>query len=219
MLSSLSVLAAAYGALAFEQLVRGWLGTWAGVTWGGFGLTDLLTPVIRQSGAPATPLGWLALLVGGPVLLLLAAFVVFTVVNAFRASGVVRSLVLSLVVVGAVWLPTQLFAAAVPQGRGPIAELYAALGDPRAGRWGAAALGALLLWLVAGPVSRRAVATGRSWMRADGREFRRRLTRVVAAYPAALVMLLIATALAWMPPLWAAVWAAMVFVTLMLRTA
>lgn len=219
MLSTLSVLAAAYAALAFEQLVRGWLGTWAGVTWDGFGLTDLLAPVIRQSGVPATPLGWLALLVGGPVLLLLAGFAVFAVVNAFRVSGIARSLALSLVVVGALWLPTELFAAAVPGGRGPVAELYAALGDPRAGRWGAAALGALLLWLVAGPVSRRAVATGRSWMRADGREFRRRLARVVAAYPAAVVMLLIATALAWMPPLWAAAWAAIVFVTLMLRTA
>lgn len=213
------MLIAAYAVLVLEQLMRGWLGTWAGVSWTGFGVTELFTPVVRQQGSPATPLGWLVMMAAGPVALTAAGLVVYAVVNVFRASGIARSLALSFAVACALLLPAQLFAAAMPAGHGAVAELYAALGNPRAGRWGAAALALLLLWLLAGPLSRRAVATGRSWMRADAREFRRRLVRVVAGYPAMVAVFLIATALGWMALPWAALWSAMVLVALMLRTA
>lgn len=219
-LSCLSALAAAFAALAAEQAMRGVVGFWVGVPWRRFGLmAPWYLPHVWQDGTPHSPGGWLAMLAGGPVALALAAIPIAALLNAFRVAGWLRSLALSFAVVGVVWLPAGLIAAALPGGGGPIAELYAALGNPRAGRWGAGALGLLLLGLVAGPVSRLAVATGRGWMRADGREFRRRLVRVVAAYPSALAMFLFATAMGWMPPVAAAAWAIVILVTLVLRTA
>ena len=143
----------------------------------------------------------------------------YAAVSLFRASGWVRSLMLSLAVLGVFWLPTELVAGALPSGGGPVAELYASLGNPPAGRWATAALGSLLLWWLAGYATRRAVATGRSWMRADGVEFRRRLIRVVAGYPAALALAGAAAAQGWMPVWVAAAWGLMVLGMMMIRTA
>jgi hypothetical protein len=219
-LSCLSALVAGYGAIAVEQAVRGAAGSLAGVGWRGLAVAPpFYLPRAVLDGAPATPLSWLGVALGGPLVLAAGGVLLYAALSLFRASGWLRSLVLSLAVLGVFWLPTELVAGALPGGGGPIAELYASLGNPPAGRWGTAALGSLLLWWLAGYAARRAVATGRSWMRADGVEFRRRLIRVVAGYPAALALAGAAAAQGWMPVGVAAVWGLMVLGMLMIRTA
>lgn len=220
MLSCLSALVAAYAVVLGDQALRGIAGSVEGVEWHGLAIAPRwFMPRVIQSGAPATPLGWLLLTLSGPVLIAVVAVLGQAVVSLLRVSGWLRSLALSLGLVAVFWLPTQLVGGAIPGGGGAVAELYVALGNPPAGRWGAAALGVLLLWVLAGYASRRAVATGRSWMRADGLEFRRRLVRVVAGYPVALALAAVAFVLGWMPPGFAAVWGLMVLGMLMIRTA
>ncbi len=219
-LSCLSALIAGYGAIAVEQALRGVMGAAAGAAWRGMAVQPpFFLPRALLEGSPATPLAWLGMALSGPIVLAAGGALLYAAVSLIRASGWLRSLVLSLAVLGVLWLPTELVAGALPSGGGPIAELYAALGNPPAGRWGTAALGSLLLWWLAGYAARRAVATGRSWMRADGVEFRRRLIRVVAGYPAALVLATAAAAQGWMPVGVAAVWGLMVLGMLMIRTA
>lgn len=218
-LSCLSAAAAAYAAMAIDQAGRGAGGLLAGLVWRGVAAPPpAYLPRVALDGTPGTPLGWVMLVLAGPAVLAAAAVSLYAAVSLFRTSGVMRSLTLSFTVLALFWLPTELVAAALPGGGGPIAELYEALGNPPAGRWSTLALGALLLWGVAGYVSRRAVATGRAWMRADAPEFRRRLVRVVAGYPAGGVLALMAVVLGWMSPGVALVWGLLVLTTLMART-
>lgn len=219
MLSTFSALIAAYAAIAIEQSGRA-----IGGLAGGVALRRLAAAppwyVVHamQDGVPGAPGGWVALTLTGTALLVAAALVIAALVGVFRTAGWLRSLSLSLVIVALTWLPTVLVAAVVPGGGGPVAELYGQLGDPRAGRWAALALGLVLLWLLAGVVSRRAVATGRAWMRADAVEFRRRLVRVVAGYPLLVTIAALAVVEGWMAAPFAVGWAICVLITLVVRT-
>jgi hypothetical protein len=140
------------------------------------------------------------------------------VIERLRVSGWLRVLVLELAVIGLLWLPTALAFALVPNGGGPMAQLYRQLGEPQAGRWAAGGLALLLLWLLAGVASRRALATGGRWMRTDAPQFRRRLVRVVAAYPAALALAAHALVAGWAAGAWAAAWSAVIVTVLTART-
>jgi hypothetical protein len=148
-----------------------------------------------------------------------AGLAVFVAVRLVRAAGWLRGLALGGLVVALVWVPTALAASLLPRGAGPAATLYRSLGDPPAGRWAALALAVLLMALLAGPLSRAALGTARGWMRADAADFRRRLVRVVAGWPAAgATAVLLAGAGGWGRTAWAAVWSLLVLATLHVRT-
>jgi hypothetical protein len=218
-LSILAALVAAWLAIACEQVVRGGAGTVVGVPFVGLELSPryVVRAVQGRSGSLG-PGAWAFVVLAGTVALLAGALAVHFAVGLLRASGWLRSLALELAVIALLWPPTALVAAALPGGGGPVAELYGRLGDPQAGRWAAGALALVLLWLVGRAVSTRAVAVGRAWMRADAIEFRRRLVRVVAGYPAAAGLVAAVLVSGWMAPGWIAAWAGLVLAVLMART-
>lgn len=168
---------------------------------------------LRAAAEPALiPLG---VELAGSVGVIVAGVLLYGLVAIVRAPAWLRATALSALVIATVWVPTAL-AAAVSSSTGPIGVLYASLGDPPAGRWAAPTLGLLLFALLAGPLTGSAVRTARTWMRADGLEFRRRLVRVVAGWPAVVVIGVLAFQWAWTP--WFAWWPVAVMVLLMVRT-
>ncbi len=172
--------------VAVDQAMRGLLGMVLGSPLRGFALdpAHAWLPVIVQGPVAGQTVGGVALVaLAGAVVIPLVALGLTLLLSSGRSWGWLQGFALVWLVVGALWLPTALAAAALPGSSGPVAELYARLGDPTAGRWTALALGTVLLGLVAGPVSGVAVSVGRRWMRADAPEFRRRLVRVVAGWP------------------------------------
>jgi len=190
-LCAIASLAAAWGALRLETALRITLGPRLVGTW----------PVILASLAVvALGLGFYAL------------------VHLRHPAGWLRGLALGALVVAVVWVPTALAAAVLPRGAGPVTALYHELGDPPAGRWAALALAVLLTALAAGPLSAIALGTARGWMRADATEFRRRLVRVVAGWPAALATALLLWKGGWAPSPVSLVWPALVLAALHLRT-
>lgn len=220
-LSTLSALAAGWVAVAIEQSGRGLAGAALGVSFRGLAVgapTFTATAVQGPTGHVGAG-AWLVMTLAGPLLVLVAAALAYGLTAALRPAGWLRSLSLTGLVLALLWMPTALVASAVPGGGGPVAMVYRRLGDPPAGRWGAAGLALLLLWLLAGVASRRAVATGRAWIRADGLEFRRRLVRVVAGWPVAIASAVLATSLGWMPPAVAAVWGVILLLAMVFRTA
>jgi len=218
-LSVLAALVATWVSIGLEQAVRGGAGTLVGVPFQGLVLSPLhVVKVLQGRPGSLSAWGWTLMLLSGPVALGFVAIGTHFVAGLFRTAGWLRSLALEWVVLALLWLPTAFAAAALPNGGGPVAELYARLGDPQAGRWAALALALLLLWLLAGVVSNRAVAVGRSWMRSDGLEFRRKLVRVVAGYPAVAALGALAIVAGWMAPAWCIAWLVLAFAALMLRT-
>jgi hypothetical protein len=208
-------------AVALEQLTRGLIGAAAGIPFRGVRLAVEPPWLARADvgAAPAlSPLGWAAVILGGSLAVVALGLAVHYGTGLFRAGGITRALALEGAVLGLLWLPTTLAVAALPGGRGPAAELYARLGEPQAGRWGALALALLLLALAASLAARRAVAVGRAWMRADAPGFRRRLVRVVAGYPIAASLGGLLVAAGWASPGWAVTWAVVILLTLRLRT-
>lgn len=190
-----------------EQTGRGLAGMALGIPMQGLVVSASrhYAPVVTQGPLPASgPWSWLFMLLAGPVLVLVVALLFYGLAGLIRASVWIRSFALVWVVVALVWIPVALVSAALPGGGGPVAELYSRLGAPRAGRWTAGALGLLLLVLVAGPISVRAINVGRSWMRADAVEFRRRLTRVTAGWPGVVVVGAMAFWAGWAATPWAA---------------
>lgn len=163
---------------------------------GAWGLIQL-ERVARASLAVQGPVGWALVVIGISLAILLATSLLYWLVAAMRTAGWLRAVALVWSVVGLLWIPTALAAAALNDGGGPGADLYGRLGEPQAGRWAAAALGLLVLAMVAGPASRRAVAIGRAWMRVDALEFRRRLVRVVAGWPGAVAAVVLAVGGGW----------------------
>jgi hypothetical protein len=171
---------------------------------------------IRQQLAGLPPVSWALAVTGLGVAILLVTGSLYLLVNLVRAAGWLRAVVLISSTVGLLWLPTALVAGALDAG--PFAAVYGRLGEPQAGRWAAAALG-LAGWLVLGGVaSRRSIETGRSWMRVDGLEFRRRLVRVVAGWPAAVAVATLAFAAGWARNPLFLMWIAATVATLQLRT-
>jgi hypothetical protein len=169
--------------------------------------------VLRAAAGPR--LVPLAAELAGSAVVIAAGVVLYGIVALVRAPGWLRVTALAALVIAVLWLPTSLAAAAVG-GAGPVGALYARLGDPPAGRWASPALGVLLLLLLAGSLTAAAVGTGRAWVRADGRDFRRRLVRVVAGWPAMVAIGVVAVHWAWTP--WFAWWPVAVMTLLMVRT-
>ncbi len=220
-LQVVAALAAAWVTVALDQVLRGLIGSALGVRWLEVALDPARgwTPVVSQGPAPDLTVGGVALMaLAGAVVLPLLAGALAALTSAVRSSGWLRGFALAWLVVSCLWLPTALVAAAAPGSEGPVAGLYARLGNPQAGRGAAAALALVLLVLLAGPVSRKAVAVGRAWMRADSVEFRRRLVRVVAGWPALAATVALLWALGWAREPWLLPWPVAVLAAFHLRT-
>lgn len=216
-----AALAAVWVTAALDQVLRGLIGAALGVPWLAIGLDPARgwTPVVTQGPGPALTVGAVAVLaLAGGVVAPLAAFALGRVAWTSRSGGWLRGFALAWLVVACLWLPTALAASASPDSRGPVAELYTRLGDPQAGRGAAAVLALVLLALVAGPVSAAAVGVGRSWMRTDQADFRRRLVRVVAGWPGLAAAAVLLGVLGWARTPWLALWPALVLAALHLRT-
>jgi hypothetical protein len=214
----IAAMAAGWLLHALDAAVRGGVWVLAGAQWSGLVLGPYYTAELAGTG-PTSGAGWdLVGSLGGPVALLCLPLGAHVVIEKLRVSGWLRVLMLELAVIGLLWLPTTLAFAVVPGGGGPMAQLYQQLGEPQAGRWAAGGLALLLLWLLAGVASRRALATGGRWMRTDAPQFRRRLVRVVAAYPAALALAAQALVAGWAAEVWAAAWAVVTVTVLTART-
>lgn len=216
-----AALAAAWVTAALDQLLRGLAGALAGASWTSTVLDPARawTPVVTLGRAPDLTVGGVAVIaLAGAFLVPAAAWVLAVLTTTFRSSGWLRAFALAWLVVACLWLPTALVAAAFPGASGPVAELYARLGDPQAGRRAAAVLALALLALLAGPVGARAVGTGRAWMRADAPEFRRRLVRVVAGWPGLVATGALLWVLEWGRTPWLAPWPLAVLAAFHLRT-
>ena len=220
-LQTIAALAAVWVTVALDQLLRGLVGAAMGIAWRGITLVAApgWVPVVVQGpGTPATIGGVALVALAGAAAAPLLALGLASASTAFRGSGWLRGFALAWLVVAFLWLPTALAAAAVPSGAGPVAELYQRLGEPQAGRRAALALGLVLLGLVAGPLSGAAIGVGRSWMRADGVEFRRRLVRVVAGWPGLVATGALLGLMGWARTPWLAPWPLAVLAALHLRT-
>ncbi len=188
-------------------MVSGAVGALAGFPWRGLSLTGSFTVHATQVVDGAHPAGlWAVMLLAGPVGSALLALFAQALVEAARSPAWLRVVALEWCAFALLRLPVLLFAAVAPRGRGPLDELYARLGEPQTGRWSVALLALLVLAAVAAVVASRAVAVGRSWMRVDGREFRRRLARVLVGYPALVALAGWSVLAPWAAPFWMALW-------------
>lgn len=218
-LLTVAALAACWIAIAVEQAAQGAAGLAMGVPLSGFALSRTYTVVAVHGPTAVLGAGAFAFVtLAGPAALVMLALTVHFLVGLFRTPAWMRGLALEWAVLALLWIPTMLAVAVLAGAGGPVAELYHRLGDPQAGRWGAVGLGGLTLWLLGSVAAGRAIAVGRGWMRTDGLEFRRRLVRVVAGYPAAVALGAEMVVGAWAPPLWSAVWMAVVVGVLVART-
>ena len=161
---------------------------------------------------------WPLAVIAGSLAVLLSSSIVYVAASNMARSGLIRGLALAWSLVGLLWIPSALAAGALRSGDGPMAELYNRLGDPQAGRWASLALALVILAVVAGPASRRAIEMGRAWMRVDGVDFRRRLVRVVAGGPGAIAMVVLGIGAGWAETPWLAAWALAVVGAFQLRT-
>lgn len=204
-LLSITALAALWVNFAVDQVLRGLVGRMFGVPFNGMEISagHAFLPTAIQGPTSALGAGAFALMVlSGAFVSALLAWGLYGFVRAVHAAGWLRAFALEWLTIALVWLPAAMAAAALPAGRGPGHELYARLGPPMAGRWTALALGLVALFLAAGVISVGAVAIGRAWMRADGLEFRRRLVRVTAGWPAVTALAMLAYAAGWGFSLW-----------------
>ncbi len=182
----LAAVPAAWLVLAADAVVSGAAGSLTGFRWSGltFASSFTLRPNLATDGSHPAAL-WAIALLTGPLVVALLGLVVQLLVEAARSPAWLRVLALELLAFAWLRLPALLVAgAAGGRGRGPVADLYARLGEPEAGRWPVALLAILALAAAAGLVASRTVAVGRTWMRVDGRQFRRRVSRVLGGYPA-----------------------------------
>jgi hypothetical protein len=220
-LQSVAALAAVWVSVAVDQVLRGLLGMALGTPLRGFALDQAHAwlPVAVQGPGASQTLGDVTLVaLAGTVVIPLLALGLTLLLSSGRTWGWLQGFALVWLVVGALWLPTALAAASLTGSSGPVAELYARLGDPTAGRWTALALGTVVLGLVPGPVSGLAVSVGRRWMRADAPEFRRRLVRVVAGWPGLVAAAALLGAAGWARSPWLAPWPLAVLAAFHIRT-
>lgn len=188
LLCTVGAAVAAWSAVAFDQGVRMIAGEAAGLRATGLvvGAGPAHTLEVAWSPWPALAPPAVAIVVlSGSLLLVPVAAGMHAFTGLLRAPGWLRGLLLQLVLVALAWWPAALIGGLTGASGGPVGELYQRLGDPKAGRWAAAGLGIVILALAAGPASRRAVAVGAAWMRADSPGFRRRLVRTLGGYPVA----------------------------------
>jgi len=221
LLCSFAALVAVWMSIAVDQATRGLVGSLAGVPFRGLELAAAKRWTVAALQGPTAslgPWGWAFMVLTGPVVALLLAAALHALVNVMRSPGWLRGLSLAWIIVALLWLPVAAAAAVLPGPGGPVAELYVRLGDPRAGRWTAALLALVVLIVIGGVIAGRAVAVGRSWMRADGLEFRRRLVRVTAGWPGATAVAALAFGAGWAPTAWSFVICITVMAVLRMRT-
>jgi hypothetical protein len=220
-LCSFAAVVAVWLSIVVDQLARGLTGTLAGIGFYGLEISaaSRWMVVARQGPTSALgPWGWTMMLLTGPLAAVTLAYALHALVGVMRSPGWLRGLSLAWLVVSLLWIPVALATAVLPGHGGPVAELYARLGDPRAGRWSAALLAGVALVVVAGFITGRAVAVGRSWMRADGLEFRRRLVRVTAGWPGATAAAVLGYGVGWAPTAWILVICVTILGVLRMRT-
>lgn len=220
MLCSIAALAAVWVSLAVDQLARGLAGALLGVTMGPItvGGNRHLLMVVHGPLTGLGPWGFAFVVLAGTVSVVGLALLLGAATTAMRSPGWLRGFALVWVVVALLWVPAALAAGSVRRGAGPAADLYQRLGRPQAGRWAAAALALVILALVAGPVTARAVTVGRAWIRADGLGFRRRLVRVTAGWPAVTAMVALGVGAEWARSPWQAAFPVAVMAALHWRT-
>ncbi len=197
---------AAWLALAIDAVVTGVAGSAAGFHWSGLALAPsfTLTAELSTQGEHAAGL-WVVALLAGPFVTAFVALAAQWLVESTRSPAWLRVLLLELLAFAWLRFPALLAAGAV-RGRGPVADLYARLGEAQAGRWPVALLALVALAASAAVVSARTVAVGRSWMRVDGRQFRRRVARVLGGYPAVAVLAGWSFLMPWAEPAWIVIW-------------
>ena len=209
LLASAGILAAvpaAWLALATDAVVAGIASALAGFRWQGLSLAPSFTvrAVVDTGGSHAAAL-WAIALLAGPAGCALVALIAQLVVESVRSPAWLRVLALEFLAFAWLRVPA-LLAAGAAHGRGPVAELYLRLGEPEAGRWPVAVLAGLTLAAAAALVAGRTVAVGRTWMRVDGRGFRRRVARVLAGYPALVALAGWSVLVPWAAPVWMGLW-------------
>jgi len=222
LLGALAILAGLVGGwlvLGVAALAQGGVGALAGFPWHGIRLLPTWLPRADLSldgvhGAAS----WTAVLLAGPLAAMVVGLGVHTLAEGLGAPPVLR--VLAYEVFSASWLqvPLLMLAAGFPQAGGPFSALYERLGEPESGRWAVMALGGLALWGIARLVGEQAVAVGGGWLRVDGREFRRRLALLFAAYPFAAAVAVAAFERAFGPPFWPLAGVALVAAAVWFRT-
>lgn len=205
---------------AFEALAQGGAGAAAGFPWHGVALAPPFGfPAVRQGlEGPHGPGAWAVFLLSGPLMGMVVGAVAHGFAEAVGAAGWVRVLSFEAFAIAWLRLPLLLLAAGLRRGGGPLAELYDRLGEPESGRWAVLGLGAVILWGVSGLVAQRAVALGKEWLRVDGAGFRRRLVRIVAAYPFVVATAAFAVAQPIAPAGWMATGLLAVMACLAVRT-
>jgi hypothetical protein len=202
----LAAVPATWLALATDAGVGGCASALTGFRWMGLSLAPSFTlhADVGTGGSHPAAL-WAVALLAGPAGSALIALVVHLFVESTRAPAWLRVFALEGLAFAWLRLPALLAAGAV-HGRGPVADLYARLGEPEPGRWPVAVLACLTLVAAAAVVANRTVAVGQTWMRVDGRSFRRRVARVLAGYPALVALAGWSVVMPWAAPGWMAVW-------------
>jgi hypothetical protein len=205
--SGLAALPAAWFTLAVDAVVAGAAGSVAGIPWGGLSLSSaFIVRPVQAPGGELGPLLWAAVLFAGPVGAAALGLAAHVLAESAGAAAWLRVAALQWCGFALLRIPALMFAGVAPGGRGPFSELYARLGEPQSGRWSLAPLAVLVLGGMAALVGRRAIATGREWMRVDGRGFRRRLVLVLAGYPSLVSLVAWCVLAPWAGPAWMAGW-------------
>ena len=211
---------AAWAALAADAVIAGAVGRLLGFPWFGLSFSPQFTLVAVQALEGSHPPGlWVVALVVGPVAAALVGLALHLGTEVVRSGAWLRVVSFEWAAFAALRLPALLIAGVLPGGHGSVDDLYRRLGEPQSGRWAVALLGLLALSGLALMVARLAVATGRSWMRVDGRPFRRHLVRAVAGYPTLAALAAWSVVAPWAPPAWMAGWLLLTFLALMILTA
>ena len=197
--------------------MAGAVGHLLGFPWIGLSFSPQFTLVAVQAMEGSHPPGlWVVALVVGPAAAALAGLALHRGAELVGGGAWLRVLSFEWAAFATLRLPALLIAGVVPGGHGSVDELYRRLGEPQSGRWAVALLALAGLGLM---VTRLAIATGRSWMRVDGRSFRRHLVRVIAGYPALAALAAWSAVAPWAPPAWMAGWLLLTFLALTILTA
>ncbi len=185
-----------------EVLAQGPFAALAGFAWRGYHILPTWLPGadVSLEGSHGA-FAWAVLLLSGPFAVLVVGFVVHALAEGLAAPPPVRVVAFEFFAIAWLQVPLLLIAAGAPGGAGPVSTLYERLGEPESGRWAAVALGGLALLGIARLVGEQAVAVGGTWLRVDGREFRRRIALLFAAYPFAGAVAVAAFERAFGPPL------------------
>ncbi len=215
----LAAFPAAWLALAADAGIAGAAGSLAGFSWSGLALTPSFLPAAGlETTGSHPPAAWVIALLAGPVGSVCLALGLHLVIQPFRGLAWLRVVALQWVAFAALRIPALLIAGVAPGGRGPVNDLYRQLGEPESGRWAVVFLALLVLAGMAAFVARLAVGTGRAWMRADGRGFRRRLVRIVAGYPGLASLAAWSALEPWSGPVFLVLWLVLTVAALHLTT-